>query len=74
MEWYKFYVFVLGISYIGCSDGLRSPDIAIKGTGIEKEHCYIDNNNGVVTLYPLADLISLDNIRITTPTRLTQGR
>ncbi|XP_050738373.1 pleckstrin homology-like domain family B member 1 isoform X4 [Eriocheir sinensis] len=49
------------------------PDIVVIGTGVEAEHCILLNNDGVVTLTPAAGVVTIDGLRITTPTRLTQG-
>ncbi|KAJ9581138.1 hypothetical protein L9F63_023685, partial [Diploptera punctata] len=51
----------------------RDADIVVQGTGVEPLHCHIDNSNGVVTLYPLAEMTSVDGLKVTIPTRLTQG-
>lgn len=48
-------------------------DILVQGTGVSPIHCHIENSEGVVTIYPLADNLSIDGIQITTPTRLSQG-
>ncbi|PSN35499.1 hypothetical protein C0J52_25377 [Blattella germanica] len=51
----------------------RDADIVLQGTGVEPLHCHIENSNGVVTLYPLAEMTSVDGLKVTIPTRLTQG-
>lgn len=48
-------------------------DIPVHGTGVQASHCYIENNNGIVTLYPIAEHISIDGTRVAAPMRLTQG-
>lgn len=48
-------------------------DIPVQGTGVQPLHCHIENSSGVVTLYPQADQISVDGVRVTCPTRLAQG-
>lgn len=52
----------------------RDVDIIVQGTGVESLHCHIDNSNGVVTLYPVAEMTSVDGLRVTSATRLTQGK
>lgn len=49
-------------------------DIAVQGTGVEPIHCHIDNQGGVVTLIPQSEMTSVDQIRVSHPTRLSQGR
>ncbi|XP_067678677.1 pleckstrin homology-like domain family B member 1 isoform X3 [Haliotis asinina] len=48
-------------------------DIVIEGTGVEAEHCYLDNHNGVITLTPLARQCSVDGEPVGKTTRLAQG-
>ncbi|XP_064098310.1 pleckstrin homology-like domain family B member 1 isoform X3 [Macrobrachium nipponense] len=49
------------------------PDIVVIGTGVEAEHCILVNTGGVVTLTPIASMVAIDGLKITAPTRLTQG-
>ena len=49
------------------------PDIIIQGTGVEDEHCFIDNIHGVITLHPVAKMCSVDGVFVTEPTKLAQG-
>ncbi|KAK7075466.1 Pleckstrin y-like domain B member 1 [Halocaridina rubra] len=49
------------------------PDIVVMGTGVEPEHCILVNTGGVVTLTPIATMVAIDGLKITTPTRLTQA-
>lgn len=49
-------------------------DIPVQGTGVSPLHCHIENSEGVVTIYPLSENLSIDGNRITGPTRLSQGR
>ncbi|XP_059491126.1 pleckstrin homology-like domain family B member 1 isoform X2 [Neocloeon triangulifer] len=55
---------------IGCGDDV---DIRVEGTGVERHHCLLENNSGVVTLTPLAQNTSIDGVPVTASTRLTQG-
>ena len=50
------------------------PDIVVLGTGVDPEHCILNNDSGVVTLTPIAPMTVIDGLRITAPTRLTQGK
>ncbi|KAK0170033.1 hypothetical protein PV328_010646 [Microctonus aethiopoides] len=49
-------------------------DIPVTGTGVESLHCAIENNNGIVTLYPIKGNTYVDGVYATSsPIRLTQG-
>ncbi|EEB10687.1 conserved hypothetical protein [Pediculus humanus corporis] len=48
-------------------------DIVLRGTGVQPKHCVIENQGGVVTLYPIADMTSVDGRQVTSPVRLRQG-
>ncbi|XP_019753738.1 pleckstrin homology-like domain family B member 1 isoform X4 [Dendroctonus ponderosae] len=48
-------------------------DIPVQGTGVSPLHCHIENSEGVVTLYPLSDNLSIDGLKVQGPTRLSQG-
>ncbi|VDI20048.1 Hypothetical predicted protein [Mytilus galloprovincialis] len=63
-----------GRTDIGTVDAEVLPDLIIQGTGVEDDHCYIDNIHGVVTFTPLAKLCFIDQHLVCEPTRLTQGR
>ena len=41
---------------------------------MEKQHCYIDNHDGVITLVPVARQCMVDGVTVAMPTRLTQGK
>ncbi|XP_076310539.1 uncharacterized protein LOC143225288 isoform X3 [Tachypleus tridentatus] len=62
-----------GITRVGRADASVLQDILVKGTGIKSEHCYLENIDGLVRLYPLAEMVSVDGMRISEPTRLAQG-
>lgn len=51
----------------------RDADILVAGTGVEPVHCAIENNNGVVTLYPINGNTFVDGVPINSPVRLAQG-
>lgn len=59
---------VLGAGGIGLV-----PDIVVLGTGVEAEHCLLDNAGGVVILTPTSGGVAIDGLKVTAPTRLTQG-
>lgn len=61
---------------LGCGGAYvqqRQPDVMVQGTGVEPIHCYIENVDGIVTLYPLGEMTSVDGQPVATPARLTQG-
>ncbi|XP_060081466.1 uncharacterized protein LOC132560804 [Ylistrum balloti] len=62
-----------GRTEIGTANCAVMPDIVIQGTGIEDEHCYIDNIYGTITLHPIARMCSIDGKMVTEPTKLSQG-
>ncbi|XP_060573136.1 pleckstrin homology-like domain family B member 1 isoform X3 [Ruditapes philippinarum] len=62
-----------GRTNIGTTDADTHPDIAITGTGVETEHCYIENQDGVITLVPIAKQCYMDGTLVAMPTRLAQG-
>ncbi|EEC05316.1 hypothetical protein IscW_ISCW018206 [Ixodes scapularis] len=62
-----------GKTRIGRSDAPTLQDIVVQGPGVEAEHCYIQNESGKVTLYPVAKVISIDGMTVTEPSRLHQG-
>ncbi|EGI65958.1 Pleckstrin-like proteiny-like domain family B member 2 [Acromyrmex echinatior] len=51
----------------------RDADILVAGTGVESMHCAIENNNGVVTLFPINGNTFIDGVSINSPVRLAQG-
>ncbi|KYN16787.1 PREDICTED: pleckstrin homology-like domain family B member 1 [Trachymyrmex cornetzi] len=51
----------------------RDADILVAGTGVESMHCAIENNNGVVTLFPINGNTFIDGASINSPVRLAQG-
>ncbi|MGH0179845.1 UNVERIFIED_CONTAM: hypothetical protein FKN15_002802 [Acipenser sinensis] len=53
--------------------GSAAKDISVQGPGIAGQHCYIMNQNGVITLHPCGNPCSIDGISVTKPVRLTQG-
>lgn len=61
---------VTGRVTLGCGPGV---DIPVQGTGVLPLHCHIENSEGVVTIYPQSENLSIDGAQITGPTRLSQG-
>ncbi|XP_018547859.1 pleckstrin homology-like domain family B member 1 isoform X3 [Lates calcarifer] len=53
--------------------GSEGTDIPLQGPGITAQHCYIENQAGIITLYPCGHQCSVDGLPITKPYRLTQG-
>ena len=68
-----FILICKGRTSIGRVESQEPQDIVIQGTGIERQHCYIVNEGGAVTLYPLAILCTVDGLQCNRPTRLSQG-
>lgn len=66
----NYFFFVPGRVILG-SD--KCADIPVTGTGVESLHCAIENNNGVVTLYPIKGNTYVDGVYASSPIRLTQG-
>ncbi|KAM6933569.1 pleckstrin homology-like domain family B member 1 [Xenentodon cancila] len=48
-------------------------DINIQGPGIAAQHCFIENDSGVITLHPCGNLCTVDGLQVKQPTRLSQG-
>ncbi|KAI8089150.1 uncharacterized protein BX664DRAFT_332300 [Halteromyces radiatus] len=56
----------------GNNDGVST--ITLGGSNIQDEHCWFDNDNGVVTLHPKNDsLVMVNGMRISEPRRLHSG-
>ncbi|XP_029304045.1 pleckstrin homology-like domain family B member 1 isoform X6 [Cottoperca gobio] len=53
--------------------GSGATDIPLQGQGIAAQHCYIENQAGIINLYPCGNQCSVDGLHITKPYRLTQG-
>ncbi|XP_027691419.1 pleckstrin homology-like domain family B member 1 isoform X3 [Vombatus ursinus] len=53
--------------------GSAAKDISLQGPGLAPEHCYIENLQGTLTLYPCGNACTIDGLPIHQPTRLTQG-
>lgn len=62
-----------GTTYVGRVDAGRPQDIIIQGAGAEREHCVIENTEGIVVLYPLCGSVTVDGVKADSPVRLTQG-
>lgn len=63
-------VLFLGRVTLGSGPGV---DIPVQGTGVLPLHCHIENSEGVVTIYPLSENLSIDGTKVNGPTRLSQG-
>uniref|UniRef100_A0A5F9C4Y0 Pleckstrin homology-like domain family B member 1 n=1 Tax=Oryctolagus cuniculus TaxID=9986 RepID=A0A5F9C4Y0_RABIT len=53
--------------------GSAARDISLQGPGLAPEHCYIENLQGTLTLYPCGNACSIDGLPVRQPTRLTQA-
>ena len=55
------FPFEAGRVLMGCGGSYvqRQPDVLVQGTGVEPIHCYIENVDGVVSLYPLGEMTSV---------------
>lgn len=67
----KILMFVSGRITLGSGPGV---DIPVQGTGVLPLHCHIENSEGIVTIYPLSENLSIDGVRANGPTRLSQGK
>ncbi|ORY91101.1 hypothetical protein BCR43DRAFT_558842 [Syncephalastrum racemosum] len=68
------YQIKLGITKVGRADGDQQPDIRLSGSNIQDEHCWFENNNGLVTIHTSGDTDTMVNgVRITEPRRLRSG-
>ncbi|XP_051647920.1 stAR-related lipid transfer protein 9 isoform X1 [Manacus candei] len=63
-----------GTTKIGRSDSDQDQDIVLQGQWIERNHCMIDNNCGIVTLRPVPGAhCSVNGCEVTGSCRLSQG-
>ncbi|XP_075610495.1 stAR-related lipid transfer protein 9 isoform X1 [Balearica regulorum gibbericeps] len=63
-----------GTTKIGRSDSDQDQDIVLQGRWIERDHCIIDNNSGIVTLRPVQGAhCTVNGYEITGSCRLSQG-
>ncbi|XP_019719696.1 pleckstrin homology-like domain family B member 1 isoform X10 [Hippocampus comes] len=53
--------------------GSGGTDISLLGPGIKAQHCYIENKEGTITLYPCGNQCAVDGLPVTKPYRLSQG-
>ncbi|XP_035884345.1 pleckstrin homology-like domain family B member 1 isoform X4 [Phyllostomus discolor] len=53
--------------------GSAAKDITLQGPGLAPEHCYIENLQGTLTLYPCGNACAIDGLPVQQPTRLTQA-
>ncbi|KGL85234.1 StAR-related lipid transfer protein 9, partial [Tinamus guttatus] len=69
-----FYHLREGTTKIGRSDSDQDQDIVLQGQWIERDHCTIDNNCGVVTLRPVQGArCTVNGCEVTGSCRLSQG-
>ncbi|XP_037249495.1 stAR-related lipid transfer protein 9 [Falco rusticolus] len=63
-----------GTTKIGRSDSDQDQDIVLQGRWIERDHCIIDNNCGIVTLRPVQGAhCTVNGCEVTGSCRLSQG-
>ncbi|KFQ89581.1 StAR-related lipid transfer protein 9, partial [Phoenicopterus ruber ruber] len=63
-----------GTTKIGRSDSDQDQDIVLQGRWIERDHCRIDNNCGIVTLRPVQGAhCTVNGCEVTGSCRLSQG-
>jgi kinesin family protein 1 len=63
-----------GITRLGRQDSDVQADIRLSGSNIQDDHCTFENNNGIVTLQPGTDSLTMVNgMRITKPQQLKNG-
>ncbi|KAF9182189.1 kinesin-like protein Klp8 [Haplosporangium sp. Z 767] len=63
-----------GKTHVGRLESLVPADIRLSGGSIHDEHCYFENDNSTVTLYPGRSSITMVNgLRISKPKRLRSG-
>ncbi|CDS10964.1 hypothetical protein LRAMOSA03229 [Lichtheimia ramosa] len=68
------YQLKLGITKVGREDSEQQPDIRLSGSNIQNEHCSFENNNGVVSIIPHGESVTMVNgVRISEPRRLKSG-
>ncbi|KAF9199366.1 kinesin-like protein Klp8 [Haplosporangium sp. Z 27] len=63
-----------GQTHVGRLESPTQADIRLSGTNILDQHCYFENNNSIVTLYPGSSSMTMVNgLRISKPKRLRSG-
>ena len=62
-----------GKTRIGSGRANVKQDILLQGPGIHDQHCFIINEDDIVTLHPLTGRTAVDGLLVATPTKLVQG-
>lgn len=62
-----------GFTRVGAGGDGIEVDLLIQGKGIASEHCLVEYDGDAVVLHPKNELVSIDGIPLTEPTRLAQG-
>uniref|UniRef100_UPI00398EBA60 pleckstrin homology-like domain family B member 1 isoform X1 n=2 Tax=Pristiophorus japonicus TaxID=55135 RepID=UPI00398EBA60 len=62
-----------GRTTIGSEDAAVPRDIIIQGADVAAEHCYIENTQGLIKLYPCGHCCTMDGFLVKEPTPLIQG-
>merc|ERR1719494_743038 len=63
----------MGFTNVGSGGEGFSVDLPVHGKGIASLHCIVEYDGDAVVLHPKNDLVSVDGIPLTCPTRLPQG-
>ncbi|NXX99461.1 PHLB1 protein, partial [Centropus bengalensis] len=53
--------------------GTAATDIVLQGPGLAPQHCYIENERGLLTLHPCGNACAIDGTPLRRPARLSQG-
>ncbi|KAK6182137.1 hypothetical protein SNE40_009889 [Patella caerulea] len=68
------YQLDVGRVLIGSDEADKPQDIVLRNPGIEKEHCYVENEDGCVIIHPSPGCVcKVNDIEISEPTQLQQG-
>ncbi|KAF9438739.1 kinesin-like protein Klp8 [Entomortierella beljakovae] len=63
-----------GKTVVGRLDSSIPADVRLSGTNIQDSHCYFENNNSTVTLYPgKSSMTMVNGLRISKPKKLRSG-
>ncbi|KAK3094106.1 hypothetical protein FSP39_024188, partial [Pinctada imbricata] len=63
-----------GKTLVGREDAQRQQDIVLSGPSVQREHCFIKNHYGTVTIHPNRGAqITINGLECKVPTRLKQG-
>nr|KAI8734647.1 CAunnamed protein product [Biomphalaria glabrata] len=63
-----------GLTRIGTKYARVPQDILLEGSGIQDEHCILENDNGLIIFHPIGQRCVVDNMLISGPIKLSQGK